>query len=865
MSLALILTAVIGAQELPDLPDPLGLGGPIVGVTEGVLIVAGGANFPRPLAEGGAKSWHDEVYLLAPGATAWRAGGTLPEPRAYAACASTPLGVAVLGGSDQDRILRDAYLLTVTGMDDLEGAVGVLQYRPLPELPQPCAFGSAAYLDGSLYLLSGQTEAASLSYSNALWSLDLQGPLASWVGLPPIPGEARCKRVMAVQENRDGTPNLYAFSGSRAYHDAAGKILYQAFADGYRFDPGAQAWYPLADLPFLDDPRDLPGKDAFAKDPWPIAAGASLAAGKDRILTFGGTTDRYILDAAGELLPLDQRPDFLGRVLAYDIAADAWSEQPSMDLGVVTTTAVSWQGRAVIPSGETRPGIRTNKVQSYPLTDSAPKLFHHLDYLILGIYLALMVGVGIYFARRETSTEEFFLAGRRIPWWAAGLSIFGTQLSAITFMAIPATAYGSDWRRFAGQIMVLPVLLLVIRFFLPLFRKWNVVTAYEYLEIRFSLAVRLCASSLFILFQLGRMGIVLLLPAIALAAVTGMNPKTCILLMGALATVYTTLGGMSAVIWTDVVQVFVLVGGALTCLVVAVMDSGGVGAVMKVAGEADKFLIFDWTWSTTDMVGWILIVGFLFTNLVPYTTDQTIVQRYLTTPDIKQATRSLWLNFFMAVPTGLLFFGLGTALFVYYMQHPEQQSLLPDKPDQLVPWFVVTRLPVGIAGLVVAGIFAAAMSSLDSSMNSITTAVMNDFVKRLRGEGTPSRQMRLARSLTVVLGVIGTGTALLLATQEIRYLFDFFQKIMGLFGGGLAGVFLLAVFTRRTHATGALIGLLSGGAMTLVAAFFTDVHFLLYAVIGVCVCVVVGYLVSLVGGGSLQDTLDTAASPPSQG
>jgi SSS family transporter len=464
-----------------------------------------------------------------------------------------------------------------------------------------------------------------------------------------------------------------------------------------------------------------------------------------------------------------------------------------------------------------------------------------------------MVLVGVYFARRETSTEEFFLGGRKIPWWAAGLSIFGTQLSAITFMAIPATAYGSDWRRFAGQIMVLPIIAMVIFCFLPLFRRLNVTTAYEYLEARFSLTVRLFASSLFILFQLGRMGIVLLLPAIALSAVTGIDTYLCIALMGILATAYTTMGGISAVIWTDVLQVFVLIGGALLCLIVAVSDAGGISASIDLAQAAGKFDIFEWRWSSSDMVAWVLIVGFFFTNLVPYTTDQTVIQRYLTTSDEKQAARSLWLNLAITIPTGILFFGLGTALFVYYTGNPELKAALPEKADQLVPWFVVTHLPAGVAGLVVAGIFAAAMSSLDSSMNSIATAIVNDFVERFDAPGPRKDRLSLARKLTVLLGIIGTSAAMLLATYEIKYLFDFFQKVMGLFGGGLAGVFLLAVFTKKTNARGAFAGLVLGGLATIAVAFFTQINFLLYAAVGATTCVGVGYGVSLATGGNQKN------------
>jgi len=763
-------------------------------------------------------------------------------------------GVVVVGGSDERGVYADAFLMAWDA-DEKE-----VTYRDLPDLPVPSAFGSAEAIGDTVYVLGGKQSKNDTDLSGGFWTLDLKDVNAGWTALPALPGEARFKCVTAAQRGPNRETCVYVFSGARTTTGEDGAPRFHAFADGYRFDPTRRSWKQVADLPVLPDSRLVVGKERFRGDRWPISAGVGIAFRSDEILTFGGSTDRYILDEHGNLVPPGDRPFFANRVLSYNTVSDEWSDAGTMPIGVVTTRAAWWNDLVVIPSGEVKPGIRTPKVQATSgytfqpgTTAEASPLFGALDYTVLAIYLAVMVGVGVYFSRRESTTEEFFLAGRKIPWWAAGLSIFGTQLSAITFMAIPATSFGSDWTRFVGSMCLLPVLVMVIFCFLPFFRRLNITTAYEYLEARFSLPVRLSGSALFILFQLGRMGIVLLLPAIALSAVTGIDTYVCIGLMGLLATVYTTLGGISAVIWTDVLQVVVLIGGALLCLVVAVQDSGGVSAAIDVAQAADKFHMFDWRWSTTDMVGWVLIVGFLFTNMVSYTTDQTVIQRYLTTRDERSAARSLWLNLAITIPTGLLFFGLGTALFVYYAGHPLEQAQLPSKVDQLVPWFVVTHLPAGVAGVVVAGIFAAAMSSLDSSMNSITTAVVNDFVERFRPGKDGAARLRLAKRMTIALGVIGTTAAMILATYEIKYLFDFFQKVIGLFGGSLAGVFVLGVFTRRTNGVGAMVGLVAGGFATIAIAFLTETNFLLYAAIGNVVCVAVGYAISRVTGGTDRD------------
>ena len=833
---------------LPDVPAEIGLGGPLVGTHDGVLIVAGGANFPTPLTEGGAKVWHDDVYVLLPGSDLWLTGQKLPRPLAYASCTSTARGIVVVGGSDADQVYSTVFLMRW----DIRSKQ--VLFESLPDLPAASAFGSAESIGDIVYLCQGKHQKSDLQLNGGFWKLDLADVDGGWQSLPEHPGEVRFKMSTAVQKGPGGEVCLFLFSGTSTSETDQGDPHFHAYTDSYRYSPQQRLWSEVASLPVLDDPRHLVGEEKFANERWPISASCAESVGSRTILTFSGSTDRYILDDHGKVLPPAVRPQFLPRVLSYDTVTDRWSDVGRMLVGVVTTEAVHWQGQIVIPSGETQPGIRTPKVQALSLESAAAVAhFETLDYAVLALYLALMLAVGIYFARRSTTTDDFFLAGRKIPWWAAGLSVFGTQLSAITFMAIPATSYGSDWRRFVGSVMLLPVMLLVIYCFLPLFRRLDVTTAYEYLEARFSVAVRVLASAIFILFQLGRMGIVLLLPAIALSAVTAMDTYLCIALMGLLATIYTVLGGISAVIWTDVLQVFVLIGGALLCLIVTIQDVGGLGVMIEAAQVSDKFHIFDWRWSSSDMVAWVLMVGFLFTNMVPYTSDQTVIQRYLTTPDEKQAAKGLWLNLIITIPTGVLFYGLGTALYVYYTSHPLEQAMLPAATDQLVPWFVVTHLPSGVAGVVVAAIFAAAMSSLDSSMNSISAAVVNDFVGRFSTQGGQRDFLKLARRLTLVLGVIGTGAAMVLATYEIKYLFDFFQRVLGLFGGGLLGVFLLAVFTRRCNATGALVGLVTGAAMTMAVAFGTDINFLLYAAIGSCSCFVVGYLVSWMTGGQDRD------------
>jgi len=471
------------------------------------------------------------------------------------------------------------------------------------------------------------------------------------------------------------------------------------------------------------------------------------------------------------------------------------------------------------------------------------------NYLALVLYLALLLAGGAYFARREKGTRDFFLGGQRVRWWAAGISIFGTQLSAITFMAIPAKAYDTDWSYILIHITIVLVAPLVVFFYLPFFRRLNLTTAYEYLEKRFNVAVRLLGAIAFCLMQFGRLGIVLFLPAIALSTVTNFNIYVCILIMGVVCTIYTTLGGIEAVIWTDVFQVAVLLGGALLSLVIiASRVEGGVAHIADVALQENKFNIVNLTWDYATASVWVIFLGNLFSNLIPYSADQTVVQRYLTTPSEKQAAGAIWTNAAMTLPVATVFFFLGTALYVFYRAHPHR--LHSDlATDAILPWFIVHELPGGVAGLVVAAIFAAAMSSLDSSLNSMATVLVTDFYHRFRPSATDRARLWLARISTILLGVLGTGCALIMATYPIKSLWDLFLILLGLLGSGLAGIFALGIFTRRATGVGAMSGLFSSTGTLCLVRQCTRVHFFLYGAIGITTCVGVGYLASLILGG----------------
>jgi SSS family transporter len=510
----------------------------------------------------------------------------------------------------------------------------------------------------------------------------------------------------------------------------------------------------------------------------------------------------------------------------------------------VTTTAAILDGEVFIPTGEMSPGVRTPQVLRAKLGKDAS--FGTLNYVILFVYLIAMLINGWMFSKKMKNTDDFFKAGGRIPWWAAGLSIFGTQLSAITFIAIPAKTFATDWRYLIGNLSIVLVAPFIVYLFLPFYRRLNVTTAYEYLEQRFNRTARTFGSILFICMQFGRIAVVLLIPSLALATVTGMGVEVCILLMGLLCVVYTALGGMEAVIWTDVVQVVVLLGGALVALFLIPLEiQGGWNTMIDVAEHGDKFRVLDFHLSLTDATFIALLLGATGGNIISYGTDQAVIQRYLTTPDEKSAARGIWTNAILAVPASILFFGIGSALFAYYSTNPESANIALAKPDAVFPFFIISTLPAGIAGLVIAAVFAASMSSLDSSMNSVSAAVTTDFYRRSNPERSEAQCLRVARITTVIVGLAGTGFAIWMANSDIKSLWDVFAKLLGLFGGGLAGLFLLGMFTTRATAPGAIIGLIASAILQGVLQANSNIHAWLFSFTGMVCCLVVGWLASL--------------------
>ena len=840
-------------EALPDLPEPLGLGGPLVGVHNDALIVGGGANFPEPVWDND-KVWRDAAWVLTRGETGdyrWHEGYELDRPIAYSACASTSHGVVCIGGNDGEATFSECFLL------QWDSKTEKLEQKPLPSLPSPCAYGAAAAIGDTVYLTGGQTGSELSTSTSQFLRLemgkydDTAGSVA-WERLPNWPGPARAFHIAVAQHN--GFDNcIYVISGrtSRSIEGVeqiTGEVVtddWYALQDVYEFNP--QQYDATA---FDATTGTYAGSGQFAS-PWRrradvpqcVMAGPAGAIGQSHIFVLGGDTGR--LAPQTDELKLDH-PGFPKKTFAYHTITDTWIEAGDLPANQVTTPAVRWGDAIVVASGEIKPRVRTPKVWAVRPVVHKPA-FGAVNFSVLSVYLLAMVGVGVYFSRKNKNTDDYFRGGQQIAWWAAGCSIFATMLSSITYMAIPAKAFAQDMVYMLGNFMIPVVAPVAVFLALPFYRRIDATSAYEYLEKRFNRPVRLFASLSFTLFHVFRMGIVMSLAALALATVTPLTPVQCVLIMGILSILYCTMGGVEAVVWTDTIQTFVLLGGAVLCLVLTIVGSGeGVDGFFSTALAGGKFHVVNLHMDATSasLALWVVVIGGIGQNLSSYTADQAVVQRYMTTPDRRRAARSIWTAALLCVPASLLFFGLGAALYVFYKANPEK--LDPTYlTDQILPLFIANEVPIGIAGLIVAGIFAAAQSTISTSMNSTATTVVSDFLRPFNVMGSERGYLNAARTITFTFGVLGTMLGLLFIDPNNRSLFDSFIKVIGLFMGVLGGLFALGVLTRRASPWGSLLGALAGASVMGLLPIYSEISGYLYAAIGIATCFVAGIVASL--------------------
>lgn len=689
----------------------------------------------------------------------------------------------------------------------------------LPKLPQPLAGAGAAVMGSKMLVFGGLSSVDPPVFENAVWILNLEDSRAQWCAATPLPGPGRAFAAVTAQYDA-----LCVFGGLVAGNGGAvNSVSRDAWL--FRLKPPEASlrdgWTRVADLP-----RPCVGGVAF-----PVGQSAVALAG-------GGET------APAALFP--KAEELTGGVpFLYHTITDAWCDfnQP---LGLRTVLAVPQT--SALDSKLLMLGVRSEARQvtlnEFKIVRTARNL-SWVDYAVIAGYFLFIASIGIFASRRQKSSADFSLAGRNVPWWVAGISMFATGASAISFMAIPALAFATN------LVFLFPIIIYILAYYVqsrlifPLLRRMEITSTYEYLERRFNRTLRLIASAQCIVFQtFGRASVVLVLPALAISATTGINVFVSVLMMWAVTTIYTAFGGFQAVVYTDVFQGLLKFFAPLCMIGVCIFAvPGGTREFVKIGLAHHKFDFALMTWDPTIPAVWILFVTTFMAGTIMQAGDQPTIQRVFSSPQ-KEVRRVAAMSAACSILISVVTNVLGIAIFGYFHANPAQLDPLAQN-DKIVPLFVIQALPHGVVGMVIAAIFASAMTTVASSMNSSATVFTEDFYMRSRPDATDKRRVFILRLTSTIVGLVALAIAMLLATLNLKSLMVTWSIISALLGGGIVGVFSLGMFTRRANGFGAVAGAITSILVTAWVKFYTPLHWQTLIPIAILSCMVSGYCFSL--------------------
>ena len=475
--------------------------------------------------------------------------------------------------------------------------------------------------------------------------------------------------------------------------------------------------------------------------------------------------------------------------------------------------------------------------------------FTMIDLAIVIIYLAAVLFAGMYFSKKKMTGKEYFKGDGTIPWWVTSVSIFATLLSPISFLSIAGNSYNGTWVLWFAQLGIFIAVPLTIRLFLPVYSKLKIDTAYHYLELRYkSKGLRVLGALLFIIYQIGRMSIIMYLPSVVLAPLVGININVLIIIMGIIAIVYSYGGGLKSVLWTDFIQGLVLIAGVVFTLIYLVFSIDGGIVTIFTTLQNGKFLapnevVFDPNILKSSV--FIILVGAGINTFSSYISSQDVVQRFTTTTDIKELRKMTFGNGFLSIGTTTVIYLIGTALFVFYHQNP--QLLQTAHQDQIFASFIVYQLPIGVSGILIAAIYAASQSTLSTGLNSVATSWVLDIQDSFNRQISEEKQTKIAKLVSLSVGIIAIIVSMILANGEIKSAYEWLNSFMGLVLGVLAGIFVLGVITKKATSMGAYAGFFTSAIIVINLKYnHPEVTSWSYAIISIGVSCIIGYIISLI-------------------
>lgn len=479
--------------------------------------------------------------------------------------------------------------------------------------------------------------------------------------------------------------------------------------------------------------------------------------------------------------------------------------------------------------------------------------FTKIDLIILIAYLSAVLFAGLHFSKREMKGKEYFKGDGTVPWWVTSVSIFATLLSPISFLSLAGNSYAGTWIMWFAQLGMLVAIPFTIRFFLPIYSKLGIDTAYHYLEIRFkSKGLRILGAVMFIIYQVGRMSIIMYLPCMVLSKLMGVNVNILIIIMGVIAIIYSYTGGLKSVLWTDFIQgAVLLVGVTFGLIYLLVHINGGMGAVMEQLANNHKFLAVDQPLFDANIFRdsiFLLIVGAGLNTMGSYVSSQDIVQRFTTTTDTKQLNKMMVANGCLSIFIATVFYLIGTGLYVFYQV---QGNMLPPaaQQDQIFASWIAFELPVGVTGILLAAIYAAAQSTLSTGLNSVASSWTLDIQARInKKELSFEKQTKIGQNVSLIVGIFAIVVAIVLAHGGVKSAYEWFNGFMGLVLGILVGTFVLGAFTKVANKFGATLAFIAASCVMVYIKYFVDpakISFWSYSIISIAVSLVVGLVASI--------------------
>ncbi len=696
---------------------------------------------------------------------------------------------------------------------------GQMSASELPKLPKQLAGAGAAVIGKNLLVFGGLSSVDPPVFENTLWTLDLEKSGAQWAAATHLPGAGRAFAAVTAQYDA-----LCVFGGLGAGETTATTVSNEAWM--FRLTP------PEASL--------RSGWTRVADVPHPSVGAVAFPVGQAAVALVGGSE---IPPAA--LFPTRMELTGGRAPKLFHTITDAWCDfdQPLSRQCVLAAQQTSKLETKFLLLGRV-PGSDEIRMDEFKLVRTVRSL-SWVDYLVIACYFLFIATIGMIASRRQKSSADFSLAGRNVPWWVAGISMFATGASAISFMAIPALAFSTN------LVFLFPIIIYVMAYFVqsrlifPLLRRMEITSTYEYLERRFNCTLRLIASAQCIVFQtFGRASVVLVLPSLAISATTGISVYVSLVLMWAITTVYTAAGGFQAVVYTDVFQGILKFVAPLCMIGLCIFTiPGGAKEFVHIGMLHHKFDFALMTWDATLPAVWILFIATFMAGTIVQAGDQPTIQRVFSSPE-KEVRRVAAMSAACGILISIVTNVLGIAIFSYFHANPAKLDPLAQN-DKIVPLFVIQALPHGFVGMVIAAIFASAMTTVASSMNSSATVFTEDFYMRFKPAATDKQRVRVLRISSTLVGLVALGIALLLATLNLKSLMVTWSIISALLGGGIVGVFSLGMFTRRANGFGAVSGAILSIVITAWVKFYTPLHWQTLIPIAIISCMVTGYFLSL--------------------